>query len=69
MISFEYKLYGSRANRRDTVKDLGIILDTKLYFHPHVDYIFSQALKLLGLIHAITFSFSSIDSFFMSYFA
>jgi hypothetical protein len=30
-----------------------------------VDYIFSQALKLLGLIRAITFSFSHVDNLFM----
>jgi hypothetical protein len=68
MISFGYKLCGSRINHTDTLKDLGIILDTKLYFHPHVDYIFSQALHLLGLIRVIIFSFSSIDSLLMLYF-
>jgi hypothetical protein len=32
--------------RTDFVKDLGVMLDSKLYFQ-HVNYISSQALKLL----------------------
>jgi hypothetical protein len=68
MIPFEYKLCGSHINHMDTIKDLGIILDPKLDFHAHVDYIFSQARKLLSLICATTFSFSSTDSLFMLYF-
>jgi hypothetical protein len=27
------------------VKDLGIFIDSKLHFHNHVDYIFSQCIK------------------------
>jgi hypothetical protein len=36
IIPFVYKLCGSHINHMDTIKDLGIILDAKLYFHPHV---------------------------------
>jgi hypothetical protein len=32
------------------------------HFHRHVDYLRSQALKLLGLIRFITYTFSSLDS-------
>jgi hypothetical protein len=67
MTPFEYKLCGYRVNRTDTVKDLGIVLEIKLYFQHHVDYVFSQALKLLGFIRAITFFFLSIDSLFVLY--
>jgi hypothetical protein len=38
------------------------MLDSKLHFHRHVDYLHSQALKLLGLIRFITYNFSSLDS-------
>lgn len=38
------------------------------YFQQHVDYIHSQALKLFGLIRAITISFSFINSLLMLYF-
>jgi hypothetical protein len=67
MIFPEYKLYGPRIQRTYAVKAIGIILDTKLYFHHHVHYIFSEALELLSIISVITFSFLAVDSLFMSY--
>jgi hypothetical protein len=50
-----------------SIKDLGVFTDSKLHFHNHVDYIFSQCIKLLGLVRAITFPFSSIGSLYMLY--
>jgi hypothetical protein len=44
------------------IRDLGVHIDRKLHFIRHVDLLFSHALKLLGLIGKITFSFSSLDS-------
>jgi hypothetical protein len=35
------------------------MLDSKLYFHSHVDYVHSQGLRILGLIRYITYNFSS----------
>jgi hypothetical protein len=67
IIAFKCKHCESRINRTDTIKDLGVFLDSKLYFNQHVDYIFSQASKLC-LIRAITFSFSSVDSLLLLYF-
>jgi hypothetical protein len=37
------------------------MLDSKLHFHRHIDYSYSRALKLLGLIRFITYNFSSLD--------
>jgi hypothetical protein len=37
------------------------MLDSKLYFHRHVEYLPSQGLNLLGLMHFITNNFSSLD--------
>jgi hypothetical protein len=54
MIAFEYKLSGSSIVRSDTIEDLGAFLDSKLYFHQHVDYISLPGFKLLGLIRSIT---------------
>jgi hypothetical protein len=67
MIPFKYKLCASPIVRMDTITDLGVFLDLKLYFHQNVDYISSQALKLLGRVHSITFSFSTPDSLLMLY--
>jgi hypothetical protein len=36
-------------------------------FHHHVDYVFSQSLKMLGLICTMTFSFSTFDRFLLLY--
>jgi hypothetical protein len=47
---FSYKLSNNPILRSQYVKDLGVLLDSKLYFHRHIDYISSQGLKVLGLI-------------------
>jgi hypothetical protein len=44
------------------LKILGVLLDSKLYLHHHVDYISSQGLNILGLIRYITSSFSTPHS-------
>jgi hypothetical protein len=59
-IQLNYSLADLLIVRNDRVKDLGDMLGGKLHFHRHVDYIYSQALKLLGLIRFI--KHSSLDS-------
>ena len=44
------------------IRDLGVLIDTKFHFRLQVDNIFSQAGRLMGLIHAVTFSCSSPHS-------
>jgi hypothetical protein len=61
-IYFNYKLCNNPVARSQCVKDLCVVLDCKLYFHQHINYIFSQGLKMLGLIRYITSSFSTLDS-------
>jgi hypothetical protein len=61
-IHFDCHIGSAVITRSDCVKDLGVWLDNKLYFHHHVNYIFSVASKLLGLINLITYNFSSLDS-------
>jgi hypothetical protein len=58
----KYKLGASYITRTDFIKDLGVFIDSKLYFHLHVDHIFSQSIMLLSLIRNITFSFSTLDT-------
>jgi hypothetical protein len=45
----------------DNIKDLEVFLDSKLHFRIHVNSIFSQCIKLLGIVRSIAFSFSSPD--------
>jgi hypothetical protein len=66
-ICFNYKLCNNPVERYQCVKDLGDLLDCKLYFHQHINYIFSQGLKMLGLIRYITSSFFSLDSLLVLY--
>jgi hypothetical protein len=65
---YDYKLRQSSITRADSIKDLGVFIDFKLRFHNYVDYIFSQCIKLLGLVSTLTFSFSSLDCLYMLYF-
>jgi hypothetical protein len=61
-IYFNYKLCKNLASHYQYVKDLSVLSDCKLYFYQHTDYIFSQDLKMLGLIQYITSSLSTLDS-------
>jgi hypothetical protein len=61
-ILFNYTLCNNLVTRSQCIKDLGVLLDCKLYFHLHVDYILSQGLKMLGLIRYIMSSFFTLES-------
>jgi hypothetical protein len=47
------------------MKGLSVFFVLKLYFHTHVDYVFSEWIKLLGLIRSITQSFSSLECLYV----
>jgi hypothetical protein len=53
--------------RTDSVKDLVVFLDTKLYFHNHIIFIFSHCIKLLGLVRSVTFDFLYLECIFILY--
>jgi hypothetical protein len=40
-IYFTYKLCSNLVTRSQCDKDVGVLLDCKLYFHQHIDYIIS----------------------------
>jgi hypothetical protein len=46
------------------IKDLGVMLDSKLHLHCHVDCVHPQALRTLGLICYITYNLSSLDTYY-----
>jgi hypothetical protein len=68
ILSYEYQLCHTAIARTSSIEDLGVFFDSKLYFHSRVDFIFSECIKLLGLIRSITFRFSSLDSLYVLYF-
>jgi hypothetical protein len=43
------------------------MLDSKLCFHRHVDFVHSQALRSLGLIGFVTYNFSHLDCLVVLY--
>jgi hypothetical protein len=65
---FNYKLCQFSITRAGSTEELAALIDFKLLFHNHVDYIFFQCVKLLGLARNLNFSISSLDCLYMSYF-
>jgi hypothetical protein len=66
-VSFNYYVNGVLILRSDSIKDLGVRIDSKLYFHCHADFVYSQALRTLGLTRYITHNLSSFDSLLVLY--
>jgi hypothetical protein len=64
---YDYRLCRSAIARTSSIMDLGIFFDSKLYFHNHVDFLFCECIKILGLIRSITFRFSSFECLFLLY--
>jgi hypothetical protein len=46
-----------------------VMLDSKLYFHCHLEFVYSQALRTFRFIHFIIYNFSSLDSLVVLYIA
>jgi hypothetical protein len=55
--------------RTDTIKDFGVQVHSKLHFHAHVGYIFSQTVRTLGTIRTVTYSFPTLDGQLVLYLA
>jgi hypothetical protein len=56
-IHLNYNIRNVLILRSDSIKNLGIILDTNLHFHGHFNFIRSQAQIALGFIRCITYTF------------
>lgn len=60
--AFDYNLNGVPLKQVTSIKDLGVILDKKMTFSLHVDYIVSKANKMLGFILRQCRQFTSITA-------
>ena len=60
-LSFAYSIDGANLERVDKAKDLGIIFDSTLTFVPHIEYIVSKSLKMLGFVKRVTADFRDIN--------
>jgi hypothetical protein len=61
-IHFNYHIGDVLILCTNCVKNLSVMLDSKLYFHHHDSYVSFQALKLLEVICFISDNFSFLDS-------
>lgn len=59
-ILHKYVLHGTEIGRVSQIKDLGVILDSELYFKQHVNYVIGKASGILGFIFRITKEFTDI---------
>jgi Reverse transcriptase (RNA-dependent DNA polymerase)/Endonuclease-reverse transcriptase len=50
---FSYKLSGIFLQKVESIEDLGVMLDTKLSFVPHINATIAKALRMLGFIKRI----------------
>ncbi|PNF15180.1 hypothetical protein B7P43_G14670 [Cryptotermes secundus] len=66
-LSYEYQLGHAIISHTSSINDLGVFFDSKLHFHTHVNYIFSQCIKLLGLIHSITYRLPLLKCLYVLY--
>lgn len=56
-LKFNYSIYLNVIGRTDQMRDLGILLDSKLTFKPHLEDITGRANRTLGLIFKMTKDF------------
>lgn len=60
-VIFQYQLEGNNISRYQSVKDLGIIFDTKLTFHDHVQALVSDCFRKLGFVTRNCKDFTSMN--------
>jgi hypothetical protein len=52
-IEFVYSINGTALEKVDEIKDLGVIMDRKISFLPHIEAIISKSSRMLGFIKRI----------------
>jgi hypothetical protein len=57
MLTFNYVICNADIPCTDCIKDIGVFLDSKLYFLQQVDYLFPHTIELLGFIRTTALSF------------
>ena len=55
--NYHYLLNDELVNRENSVRDLGVIMDSKLDFKDHLDTICTNAMRTLGLVKKMTYDF------------
>lgn len=69
IINYPYNFNGSLIERTETVRDLGIWLDSKMLFSEHIDHITKKAYRNLGFLIRSCKPFRNTHSLKVVYFA
>ena len=59
VIQFPYNIGNIAVKNVSSLKDLGVVIDTKLNFKEHIDYISAKAVRVIGFIRKFTFNFKN----------
>lgn len=65
---FNYNINGTTLNRVQTIRDLGVIFDSKLTFEQHINIITTKAYRMLGFISRSLNKFSQLHTYKTLYF-
>jgi hypothetical protein len=68
-ILFDYTLGNFPLKRVEIIRDLGIIMDSKVKFDIHIDTIISRAFKSLGFINRVSKPFNKVHSLKILYYS
>lgn len=69
LFSSTYILSNSPLSKVDSIKDLGVILDSKLTFNAHIKHCHGKALRMLGFVFRVCKDFRSVSALKVVYFA
>lgn len=62
LLTYDYNINSQPLARTDHVRDLGVVIDSRLLFDKHIEIITSKAMKNLGFMFRITKDFKSIKT-------
>lgn len=68
-IIYNYKLNNYNLKRVHEIRDLGVIIDSKLTFNSHIDKIIQRAYKLLGFVLRVCKPFQHKMTYMLLYFS
>ena len=68
IISFIYKIDDTSLQRTESLKDLGVIFDSKFSFQQHITHITKRAYKMIGFITRSLYGFNNIRTYYRLYY-
>lgn len=67
IINYNYSISGAILPSLTKIRDLGVIFDSQLKFHDHIDFVTNDAYKLLGFTIRNTQFFQNLDTIYLLY--